>query len=284
MEELIVNGTQNFMGRPIPVVSDGFGQGKKCMSDKTIAEIHGVKVIHVRELIGRNFQRFKEGVDFVDLKVIVQNDNNLFTQLGYSQMQISKAEHIYILSERGYSKLIKIMDTDLAWKIHDKLMDEYFEMRDEKQSAQKEVSSQSQKKLASVNNAAKIIMPHLIEAGVDPIQRTYFLKDMYAPVGINVPMIRVEQEKLYEQTEMAEILGVYSKSGKPHAQAIGAIISKLNISESDIVQTSYSRNGHTDISNQYKEPVLQQVEKWFMDNGYPTAISKGTKEFKVNYR
>ncbi|WP_352400113.1 ORF6N domain-containing protein [Anaerotignum sp.] len=284
MEELIVNGTQNFMGRPIPVVSGGFGQGKKCMSDKTIAEIHGVKVIHVRELIGRNFQRFKEGVDFVDLKVIVQNDNNLFTQLGYSQMQISKAEHIYILSERGYSKLIKIMDTDLAWKIHDKLMDEYFEMRDEKQSAQKEVSSQSQKKLASVNNAAKIIMPHLIEAGVDPIQRTYFLKDMYAPVGINVPMIRVEQEKLYEQTEMAEILGVYSKSGKPHAQAIGAIISKLNISESDIVQTSYSRNGHTDISNQYKEPVLQQVEKWFMDNGYPTAISKGTKEFKVNYR
>lgn len=284
MKQLVVNGTQNFMGKSIPVVSGGFGQGKKCMSDKTIAEIHGVKVIHVRELIGRNFQRFKEGVDFVDLKVIVQNDNNLFTQLGYSQMQISKAEHIYILSERGYSKLIKIMDTDLAWEIHDKIMDEYFDMREEKQSAKKEVSSKSQKKLASVNNAAKIIMPHLIEAGVDPIQRTYFLKDMYAPVGINVPMIRVEQEKLYEQTEMAEILGVYSKSGKPHAQAIGAIISKLNISESDIVQTSYSRNGHTDTSNQYKESVLQQVEKWFMENGYPTVISKGTKEFKVNYR
>ena len=29
-------------------------------------------------------------------------------------MQISKAEHIYLLSERGYAKLIKIMDTDLA--------------------------------------------------------------------------------------------------------------------------------------------------------------------------
>lgn len=45
-------------------------------------------------------------------------------------MQISKSEHIYILSERGYAKLIKIMDTDLAWVIHDKLIDEYFELRE----------------------------------------------------------------------------------------------------------------------------------------------------------
>ena len=44
-------------------------------------------------------------------------------------MQVSKAEHIYLLSERGYAKLIKIMDTDLAWEIHDKLIDEYFTMR-----------------------------------------------------------------------------------------------------------------------------------------------------------
>lgn len=52
--------------------------------------------------------------------------------LGYSKQQIIQAEHIYILSERGYAKLIKIMDTDLAWEVHDKLMDEYFELRDEK--------------------------------------------------------------------------------------------------------------------------------------------------------
>ncbi|WP_219716699.1 phage antirepressor KilAC domain-containing protein, partial [Clostridioides difficile] len=47
------------------------------------------------------------------------------------KMQISKANNIYLLSERGYSKLIKIMDTDLAWEIHDKIMDEYFNMREQ---------------------------------------------------------------------------------------------------------------------------------------------------------
>ena len=131
MFEVQVLGVQNFMGMEIPVVEGGFGEGKRCSTDKTISEIHGMKVIHVRECINSNRKRFKDNVDIIDLKDIDQVDNNLelLQSLGYSKMQISKAKHIYLLSERGYAKLIKIMDTDLAWEIHDKLMDEYFTMR-----------------------------------------------------------------------------------------------------------------------------------------------------------
>lgn len=138
-----LRGRQEFMGKEIPVVLGGFGKDAKCICDKTIAEIHGMKVIHVRELIRNNIKRFKKGVDFIDLKnVIGEHDDNLnccasdaqqlLEGLGYTQMQISKAEHIYLLSERGYGKLIKIMDTDLAWEIHDQIMDEYFQLREEK--------------------------------------------------------------------------------------------------------------------------------------------------------
>ena len=65
-------------------------------------------------------QRFKIDIDFIDLKVMAESHNNLelLQPLGYSKMQISKAEHIYLLSERGYAKLIKIMDTDLAWDFY----------------------------------------------------------------------------------------------------------------------------------------------------------------------
>lgn len=38
MIEITLGGKQNFMGREIPVVYGGFGEGKKCVSDKTIAE------------------------------------------------------------------------------------------------------------------------------------------------------------------------------------------------------------------------------------------------------
>ena len=131
MNEIKVTGKQEFMGLVIPVVLGGFGDRKKCISDKTIAEIHGITSSDVRKEVGRNTSRFQEGIDLMDLKSPSPYDD-LLISLGYSKQQIIQAEHIYILSERGYAKLIKIMDTDLAWKVHDKLMDEYFELRDEK--------------------------------------------------------------------------------------------------------------------------------------------------------
>lgn len=133
MNELMMNGSQKFMGNKIPVISGGFGVGKRCMTDKTIADIHGMQAKHVRARITDNLKRFKENVDFIDLK---QRDCEtgtleLLQKLGYAKQSITQAEHIYLLSERGYAKLIKIMDTDLAWEIHDKLIDEYFELKED---------------------------------------------------------------------------------------------------------------------------------------------------------
>lgn len=129
---LEVKGTQEFLGKEIPVIYGGFGSNQKVVLAKTIAEIHRMETKHVNELINRSINRFKEGIDLLDLKVVVQNDHNLLKDFGFTQMQISKANNIYLLSERGYAKLIKIMDSDLAWDIHDQLMEEYFSMREEK--------------------------------------------------------------------------------------------------------------------------------------------------------
>ena len=143
MDDLIVSGKQNFMGKEIPVVLGGFGEGKKCICDKTIAEIHEMNAFDVRRRITDNIKRFKENIDFIDLKKGMRQTQTSENQcmdeshilefaleLGYTKSAITQAEHIYLLSERGYAKLIKIMDTDLAWEIHDKLIDEYFELRE----------------------------------------------------------------------------------------------------------------------------------------------------------
>ena len=52
----------------------------------------------------------------------------LLQDLGYVRQSIAQAERIYLLSEHGYTKLINIMNTDFAWEIHDRLIDEYFTM------------------------------------------------------------------------------------------------------------------------------------------------------------
>lgn len=43
-------------------------------------------------------------------------------ELGYSNASITQAKNIYILSKRGYTKQIKIMDTDKAWEVHNNLL------------------------------------------------------------------------------------------------------------------------------------------------------------------
>lgn len=125
--KLYVEGIQKFNNVNIPIVTGGFGNNNKVMSDKSIAEIHNMQNKHVREAITKNIKRFKENIDFIDLKKRADLLDPL--KLGYSKQAITQAEHIYLLSERGYSKLIKIMDTDLAWEIHDQLIDDYFMLR-----------------------------------------------------------------------------------------------------------------------------------------------------------
>ena len=167
---LIVRGQQEFNGKMIPVVLGGFGEGKRCLTDKMIAEIHGIQVRHARETISKNINRFKENVDFIDLKkvgnqitnnlsdgldsrkkdVVGEVDNNLLDGLGYTKMQIVKSERIYLLSERGYAKLIKIMDSDLAWEIHDKLIDEYFQLKEVVQTIQQGITTEDVNKMFTI--------------------------------------------------------------------------------------------------------------------------------------
>ena len=39
-------------------------------------------------------------------------------------------KNCFVLSERGYSSLIKYMDDDESWEIHEKLIDDYFSLRE----------------------------------------------------------------------------------------------------------------------------------------------------------
>ncbi len=99
--QIKTSGRQMFMGVEIPIVEGGFGYGRKCVTDKTVSEIHEIKVIHVRELINKNINRFKEGIDYIDLKRIDQTDTLDLTTLGYAKQSITQAKNIYLLSERG---------------------------------------------------------------------------------------------------------------------------------------------------------------------------------------
>ncbi|MBM9929323.1 ORF6N domain-containing protein [Pediococcus pentosaceus] len=127
MNELKVLGTERIAGFKFTGIEGGFGEDKKSMLVKDIAMIHGRSVGHINEVINKNLNRFKESIDLIDLKnnnfAIVLNDS------GFTQNQINATKNIYLLSERGYFKLLKILEDDTAWDIYDQLVDGYFNMR-----------------------------------------------------------------------------------------------------------------------------------------------------------
>ena len=138
MNELKVNGTQKFMGFDIPVIEGGFGENCKVVTAKTVSEIHKFQLKEINQSINRLIkkERMVENIDYINLFSsesfkVTASDLGLITSNGQKQC--------FILSERGYSKLIKYMDDDESWNIMDKFIDEYFSMR-------KELSSIKQKK------------------------------------------------------------------------------------------------------------------------------------------
>ncbi|WP_368263446.1 ORF6C domain-containing protein [Clostridium disporicum] len=124
-----VNGLVNVEGMKFHDIEGGFGEGKKAMLVKEIANIHGKEFKHINEAINKNRTRFTNNIDIVDLKSVDLIDRDLLKGLGFSNSSIANANNIYLLSERGYSKLLKILEDDVAWEQYEKLVDGYFNMR-----------------------------------------------------------------------------------------------------------------------------------------------------------
>nr|DAE53232.1 MAG TPA: repressor domain protein [Caudoviricetes sp.] len=130
--------------------------------------------------------------------------------------------------------------------------------------------------LSSVNMMVKNVMSTLEKAKVEPVFVAAEVKRLYTDLGYEVkaPLITDKENmpKLYDCTEIGKELGIYSNTGKPHNQAVSAIIKKLHIPSSEIVTTAFSRNGHDDVTAQYKPSVLEDVKLWLAENNYPTRI------------
>lgn len=132
--------------------------------------------------------------------------------------------------------------------------------------------------------AAKQMMDLWTAAGVAPEYQALALNGYYD--GLEVPRIALKSQTpaLFDKTTIAQHLGVMSRKGKPHSQAIGAIISQLTLLPEESAVTPYSRNGHDGQDVQYTKSVEDKVAKWLEAHDYPTSIEVIGKTFKVSYR
>lgn len=133
---------------------------------------------------------------------------------------------------------------------------------------------QSNERLASVNNAVKILTPMLQAAGCNSKIQLLTAKSLYEKAGVNLP-ITIEADQQYVDTvhiaRQARLY--YQSSGKPADKAVNEIIRRLDLSEDMYTETWESKGKWQGTVRKYAPEVIGMVEQWYADNGYPREIS-----------
>ena len=286
MNELILKGRTTVAGMEVPNIEGGFGKGKKSMLAKDIAIFHEKELKFVNQVINSNIERFRFKVDIIDLKQV--DEGNLFLNCLksdgiLSQAQIGNANNVYLLSERGYAKLIKIFNDDLSWELYDQLLDEYFDMREELKE-EKVVSKVGGREFAM--KTAEMFLPIMEELDIDTHSKAATLKHIYKEGGVDIPLQipSPTDDKFISITEIANRVGVMSQNNNPHSQAVSSILKRLDINEDLKTVTSGSNGNYTYPQTQYSESVVDLVNNWLDAEGYPEVINGNGKNYNVVYR
>jgi hypothetical protein len=283
MNNLAVKGELEVCGVTVPNINGGFGIDKKSMLAKHIAEIHEKKLIHVNEVINENIHRFKESIDVINIKshdeiVIALTDNKILTK-----MQVSKAKSIYLLSERGYAKLIKLFNDDKSWELYDQMLDEYFDLRE------------GNSNIEPINNTPMSQLEIAQIAINQLVQHEKKFEEM------NNKFTRLETEFNKESTiegyksndNLARKFNLFSANDKPHFGFLDAIAKHLRIYKSEIgysdeyikARREVLHGGTTGVAVYYSNKAIELISDFLKSEFKPTShlYKRKPKTGQFNY-
>ncbi|WP_407893444.1 ORF6N domain-containing protein [Lacticaseibacillus sp. N501-2] len=234
MNQLKVIGREHIGHIEFTGIEGGFGENKKAMLVKDVAGIHNRPVFKINELINRNRKRFKDGIDIIDL---ASPDFAIFLKdSGFTQNQINASSNIYLLSERGYSKLLKILEDDKAWEVYDQLVDNYFNQRQAIRENQPSILEG--KHLELMEDRAKTARGNLLyrlamATGSDSAREQILADAVEAVTGQRrIPTMKQAE---YTATEVAEKLGISS------SKMVGIICNSLGLKAEKPLQNEFGR-------------------------------------------
>jgi hypothetical protein len=199
-----------------------------------------------------------EGKDIIDLKVVVQDDHNLM-DYGFTKMQVAKSPNLFLLSERGYSKLLKILEDDKAWEIYDELVDNYFNMRQTIRTNQPALVSNKRLEIMEENaktrkaqTLLKIAMATKSESG-----RERLLAEAGRAIT-GETILPIMKEKEYSAGEVAKLIG----KGLT-ANMVGRISKRIGLKAEQPGQNEYGR-----WSNSKSKYSPKETPQWlYFDKG-----------------
>lgn len=219
-------------------IEGGFGENKKAISAADIAKIHKRELKEVNKLINNNRDKFKDFIDVIDLL----SDKKFEVILNNLGLKTSNGQkYAYILSERGYAKLLKFMDDELSYDLYEQLLDNYFRLRQEV----KQISKQDEMLLKIINSNSK----EELASNMTEYQLEY------------VKPLELENSR---KQQLIDGMTNHIK-GKSQRQMINEIIKRKGINEIkerwDILYNYYEKEKHINLSERVENYNSKQPKK-----------------------
>lgn len=246
-------------------IEGGFGDDKKAMLVKDIAKIHNQPLKEINRRINDNRKRFKDGIDLIDFLSGSEPLRKFAAENGL--IGSNRTQHVYLLSERGYAKLLKILDDDKAWDIYDQLVDNYFNMRVAIKNNEPSLVQQRRLQIMEDNAAtrkASIMYKIAMATESDSGRQSLLARAAEELTGeMTIPSMK---QKEYSAAKVGKQLGITSNM-------VGRIANKLGIKAEQPGQNEYGRWSNS--KSRYSD---KEVPQWlYFDKGVQ-AVKKGMED------
>jgi hypothetical protein len=252
--------------------------GQRVITLWDIARLHNDDVRNIR----KNFENNKEYLTEEEDYYVIEKQDAFAVDLIHSKEieyhALNAVKNIPIFTESGYLMMVKPMTGKLAWAVQKQLVKNYFAIREVKQVAQKAMMS-----LELAADQARFITDLAKAVGISIESQILCVKELYRHAGMELPIEVPMDQKLYDLETIAKRLGIMSENGKPHANAVSAIIKHIDIPGTiklDVLETNGKWTGSV---TKYKEDIFVYVHRWLKENGQPTVIESNNRRFKVFY-
>lgn len=263
--EIMVKGTQEFMGIEIPIIEGGFGERCKCVTANTVAEIHETRLDKVNELISNNINEFEIGVDILDL---MDNEKSLNLAKGLGFITNNRQKHCYLLSEQGYMLLVGFMKTEKAKQIRKELRRQYFAMRNVINSNE-QLKAQLLLQIYDGGQDAVVASRELVEMETAPLKNT--IAQQTQLITEYEPKVTYYDEVLKSNSAMTitSIAKDYGMSGQQLNKILHDEKVQYKMGGTWLLYQNYARNGYT------------KSETICLSNGSTTLNTKWTQKGRL---
>ncbi|MDR0862295.1 MAG: Rha family transcriptional regulator [Oscillospiraceae bacterium] len=141
-------------------------------------------------------------------------------------------------------------------------------------------------RLGEFNATARIVVRALKNASAPPERILEFLKNVYEPLGITVLIDTIGDvsPRMYTAYQIAQLLGIFSLSGKPHSQAVSCILNDyicIDECRKSVVTVNYG--DHIGVSVRYDGSAIDAVCEWLANMGYPGNVDADGRTYRIAY-